>query len=82
MRVYEIARELNIPSKEVKMYLEYIGQPVKSASSSVEDLFGEIVIERITKRTPCILKIDFQFILLLYENFCNRRKWSCWKFYN
>ena len=57
MRVYEIARELNIPSKEVKMYLEYIGQPVKSASSSVEDLFGEIVIERITKTyeefVPC-----------------------------
>ena len=49
MRVYEIARELNIPSKEVKMYLEYIGQPVKSASSSVEDLFGEIVVNRINE---------------------------------
>jgi len=49
MRVYEIARELDIPSKDVKMYLEYIGQPVKSASSSVEDMFGEIVVSRIRK---------------------------------
>jgi hypothetical protein len=57
MRVYEIAKELNIPSKDVKMYLEYIGQPVKSASSSVEDVFGEIVIKRINKTyeefVPC-----------------------------
>lgn len=49
MRVYEIARELNIPSKEVKMYLEYIGQPVKSASSSVENVFAEVVISRINE---------------------------------
>ena len=47
MRVYEIAKQLEIPSKEVKMYLEYIGQPVKSASSSVEPMFGEIVVRRI-----------------------------------
>ena len=47
MRVYEIAKQLEIPSKEVKMYLEYIGQPVKSASSSVEPMFGEIVVSRI-----------------------------------
>jgi len=49
MRVYEIAKELNIPSKDVRMYLEYIGQPVKSASSSVEDVFGEVVIDRINE---------------------------------
>lgn len=49
MRVYEIAKELNIPSKDVKMYLEYIGQPVKSASSSVENVFGEVVIDRINE---------------------------------
>jgi len=49
MRVYEIARELEIPSKEVKMYLEYIGQPVKSASSSVENVFAEVVISRINE---------------------------------
>ena len=47
MRVYEIAKELDIPSKDVRMYLEYIGQPVKSASSSVEPMFGEIVVSRI-----------------------------------
>jgi hypothetical protein len=49
MRVYEIAKQLEIPSKDVKMYLEYIGQPVKSASSSVENVFGEVVIERINE---------------------------------
>jgi hypothetical protein len=49
MRVYEIAKQLDIPSKDVKMYLEYIGQPVKSASSSVENVFGEVVIERINE---------------------------------
>ena len=49
MRVYEIAKELDIPSKEVKMYLEYIGQPVKSASSSVEDVFGQVVVSRINE---------------------------------
>jgi hypothetical protein len=49
MRVYEIAKELSIPSKEVKMYLEYIGQPAKSASSSVEDVFAEVVIHRINE---------------------------------
>ena len=47
MRVYEIARELEIPSKEVRMYLDYIGQPTKSASSNVEQMFGEIVVSRI-----------------------------------
>ena len=47
MRVYEIAKQLEIPSADVKMYLEYIGQPVKSASSSVEPMFGEIVVSRI-----------------------------------
>jgi hypothetical protein len=47
MRVYEIAKELEIPSKEVKMYLEYIGQPAKSASSNLEPMFGEIVVSRI-----------------------------------
>ena len=31
------------------MYLEYIGQPVKSASSSVEDVFAEVVIHRINE---------------------------------
>jgi hypothetical protein len=49
MRVYEIAKQLDIPSKDVKMYLEYIGQPVKSASSSVENVFGEVVINRINE---------------------------------
>ncbi len=49
MRVYEIAKQLDIPSKDVKMYLEYIGQPVKSASSSVENVFGEVVIDRINE---------------------------------
>jgi hypothetical protein len=49
MRVYEIAKELEIPSKEVRMYLEYIGQPAKSASSSVEDVFAQVVISRINE---------------------------------
>lgn len=49
MRVYEIAKQLDIPSKDVKMYLEYIGQPAKSASSSVEDVFAEVVINRINE---------------------------------
>jgi len=49
MRVYEIAKELNIPSKDVRMYLDYIGQPVKSASSSVENVFAEVVINRINE---------------------------------
>jgi hypothetical protein len=39
------------------MYLEYIGQPVKSASSGVEPMFAEIVIKRINKTyeefVPC-----------------------------
>ena len=49
MRVYEIAKELDIPSKEVRMYLEYIGQPAKSASSKVETMFAEVVINRINE---------------------------------
>jgi hypothetical protein len=49
MRVYEIAKEVRIPSKDVRMYLEYIGQPAKSASSSVEDVFAEVVIHRINE---------------------------------
>lgn len=49
MRVYEIAKQLDIPSKDVRMYLEYIGQPAKSASSSVEDVFGEVVVNRINE---------------------------------
>ena len=49
MRVYEIAKELDIPSKEVRMYLEYIGQPVKSASSKVETMFAKVVINRINE---------------------------------
>jgi len=49
MRVYEIAKELDIPSKDVRMYLEYIGQPAKSASSSVEDVFAGVVIHRINE---------------------------------
>jgi hypothetical protein len=49
MRVYEIARQLDIPSKDVRVYLEYIGQPVKSASSSVEDVFGQVVVNRINE---------------------------------
>jgi hypothetical protein len=57
MRVYEIAKEVRIPSKDVRMYLEYIGQPVKSASSSVEDVFAEVVISRINESfkdfVPC-----------------------------
>lgn len=57
MRVYEIAKEVRIPSKDVRMYLEYIGQPVKSASSSVEDVFAEVVIDRINESfkdfVPC-----------------------------
>lgn len=46
MRVYEIAKIVGVPSKDVRMYLEYIGQPVKSSSSKVEDMFGEIVANR------------------------------------
>jgi hypothetical protein len=49
MRVYEIAKEVRIPSKDVRMYLDYIGQPAKSASSSVEDVFAEVVISRINE---------------------------------
>ena len=49
MRVYEVARELEIPSKDVKMYLEYIGQPAKSASSNLETMFAEVVISRINE---------------------------------
>ena len=39
MRVHEIAKRVGVTSRDVRDYLEMLGQPVKTASANVKDDF-------------------------------------------
>ena len=54
IRVYEVAKKLNMPSKEVIEYLDFVGVPVKSASSRIGFIEAEVVTARLNE-----LKNDF-----------------------
>lgn len=54
VRIYEVAKQLNIPSKEVIEYLDFVGVPVKSASSRIGFIEAEVVTARLNE-----LKNDF-----------------------
>ena len=54
VRVYEVAKALNMPSKEVLEYLDFVGVPVKSAASRINILEAEVVSARLSK-----IKNDF-----------------------
>ena len=47
VRVYQVAKALDMPSKDVMMYLNYVGIPAKGASSSISSLEAEVVKTRI-----------------------------------
>jgi len=53
-RIYEIAKIVNLDSKDVRNYCELVGLPSKSASNSVSYLEGLTVIARLKE-----LKKDF-----------------------
>lgn len=54
IRVYEVAKSLAMPSKEVIEYLDFVGVPVKSASSRISFIEAEVVTARLNE-----LKNDF-----------------------
>lgn len=54
VRVYEVAKSLDLPSKEVIEYLDFVGVPVKSASSRISFIEAEVITARLTE-----LKNDF-----------------------
>lgn len=47
MRVYEIARIAGVSSRDVRDYLAFLGQPVKTASAKVK---GEIFVSTLITR--------------------------------
>ena len=54
IRVYEVAKSLGVPSKEVIEYLDFVGVPVKSASSRIGKIEAEVVTARLS-----VLSNDF-----------------------
>lgn len=54
VRVYEVAKSLGIPSRDVMEYLDFVGVPVKSAASRINILEAEVVSARLSK-----IKNDF-----------------------
>lgn len=48
VRVYEVAKSLGIPSKEVMEYLDFVGVPVKSAATRIGTIEAEVVTARLT----------------------------------
>lgn len=54
VRVYEVAKSLDLPSKEVLDYLDFVGVPVKSASSRIGFVEAEVVTARLNE-----IKNDF-----------------------
>lgn len=54
LRVYEVAKTIGIPSKEVIEYLDFVGVPVKSASSRIGFIEAEVITARLNE-----LKNDF-----------------------
>lgn len=55
MRVYEIAKLAGVSSRDVKDYLSFIGQPVRTASAKVN---GEVFISTLVARLEAT-KDDF-----------------------
>lgn len=50
MRVYEIAKQVGVTSRDVRDYLEMLGQPVKTASANVkDDFFIATLISRLSE---------------------------------
>ena len=47
IRVYEVAKLISMPSKEVLEYLDFVGVPVKSASSRISFIEAEVVSARL-----------------------------------
>jgi hypothetical protein len=47
MRVYQIAKEAGVTSRDVRDYLEMIGMPVKTASANLKD---EIMVSALITR--------------------------------
>jgi hypothetical protein len=54
IRIYEVAKMLEMPSKQVIEYLDFVGVPVKSASSRINFFEAEVVMARLNE-----LKNDF-----------------------
>lgn len=48
VRVYEVAKSLGIPSKEVMEYLDFVGVPVKSAATRIGTIEAEVVTARLS----------------------------------
>ena len=49
VRVYEVAKSLGMASKEVIEYLDFVGVPVKSASSRIGFVEAEVVTARLNE---------------------------------
>ena len=49
LRVYEVAKSLDMPSKQVLEYLDFVGVPVKSASSRIGFVEAEVVTARLNE---------------------------------
>jgi hypothetical protein len=48
MRVYEIGIAADLPSRDVKDYLQMLGQPVKTVSANIKDpIFAQAIIARL-----------------------------------
>lgn len=54
VRVYDVAKSLGLPSRNVIEYLDFVGVPVKSASSRISFIEAEVVSARLND-----LKNDF-----------------------
>lgn len=54
VRVYEVAKSLGVPSKEVLDYLDFVGVTVRSASSRIGKIEAEVVKARLSE-----IKNDF-----------------------
>jgi hypothetical protein len=54
IRVHEVAKIIGMPSKQVIEYLDFVGLPVKSASSRISFIEAEVVTARLNE-----LKNDF-----------------------
>ena len=48
IRVYEIAKSLGVPSRDVIDYLDFVGIPVRSASSRIGKIEAEVVYTRLS----------------------------------
>lgn len=54
VRVYEVAKSIDLPSRDVLDYLDFVGVPVRSASSRIGLIEADVVKARLNE-----LKKDF-----------------------